>query len=152
MIAPTLDPSAASGNGVNPVDVGIKTATSPIVGSAGALLFGTNVGLAAQLGSSAIVVPSAVDVASVSLSGGHIEAQIDGDAYGQPTARVNYLNIYNVTSSVAAQVHNVLAGTLTLDVDGSRIDGQIDLQGSSGFGGPQVSSYYRASVSGTRSG
>jgi hypothetical protein len=88
--------------------------------------------------------------AQVSVDGGHLDVRLDGDALAQPTARINYLNIYNVTTSVVAQVHNVLAGTLVTDISARGISGEIRLQGSSGFDGPGISSYYTATFTGPR--
>jgi hypothetical protein len=152
VLVPTIDPTAATRNGVNPVDVGIKTAGSPIVGVAGALWFGTNLAVSAVIGSSPAVAASAVDVAFVSIAGGHVEVQLDGNVFGLPFARVNYLNIYNVQTSLLAQIHNVLGGRLVFDVTegGNAIRGAIELGGSSGFNGPAVSSVYAASFAGVR--
>jgi hypothetical protein len=154
VLVPTIDPTAATRNGVNAVDVGIKTAGSPIVGVAGALWFGTNLGISAVIGSSPAVGASAVDVAFVTAVGGHVEVVLDGNVFGLPFARVNYLNIYNVQTSLVAQIHNVLAGRVILDISdgGNSIRGTIELGGSSGFNGPTVSSVYAANFAGVRAG
>lgn len=57
VITPTIDtaPQATTNNGVNPVDVGIFTRASPLVGNAGALWFGTNTSLSAIKGSKLLI-------------------------------------------------------------------------------------------------
>jgi hypothetical protein len=152
VLAPTLDPTAATGNGANPVDVGIRTAGSPIVGVAGALWFGTNLGVSAIIGSSPAVGPAAVDIAFVAVANGRIEVVLDGNVFGLPFARVNYLNIFNVQTSVVAQIHNLLGGRIVVEVleGGRAVSGTIELAGSAGFGGPAASSAYTATFTGVR--
>ena len=155
VLVPTVDPTAATGNGVNPVVVGIKTASSPILGVAGALWFGTNLAVSAVIGSSPAVGASAIDVAFVAAAGNRVGVTLDGNVFGLPLARVNYLNIFNVQTSILAQIHNVLSGRLlVLDVTqgGAAVQGSIGLGGSSGFDGPTVTSLYAAHFTGVRAG
>jgi hypothetical protein len=152
IVSGPLDTQALTRNGVNAVDIGIKTTTSPIVGRAGALWFGTNTSMSALIGTSPAIGPSNIDVAVVTYDSATrtVTAQLDGNVFGSPFARVNYLNIYNLRSSIVAQIHNAFAGgmTLTFAPDGRSVTGQINLGGSSGFGGPNVSSAYVATFAG----
>ncbi len=65
-----------------------------------------------------------------------VNIQLDGNITGLPRARLNVLNIYNLTSGVTAQIHNILDGTIDISFDGENIQGAIDLGGCSGFQGP----------------
>jgi hypothetical protein len=95
-----------------------------------------------------------VDVAFVEQVGDAGVVRLDGDQFGQPTSRIDYLNIYNVTTSTVARVHNILSGEMTLELvdGGSSIQGSISVQGSSGSGGPGIGSFYSAEFTGTRIG
>lgn len=152
VIARGLDPTAATGNGVNPVDVGLKTESSPILGVTGALWFGSNVSLSAVLSTSGRLVPANVDVAFVTAANGAIGVTLDGNVFGTPFARVNYLNMYNVETSLVAQIHNVLAGTVTATVapDQQTVTAEFRLAGTSGFTGPTPTSHYTGVFTGTR--
>ncbi|MEM9610152.1 MAG: hypothetical protein AAGA99_22215 [Actinomycetota bacterium] len=156
VLVPTLDRSGISGNGVNVVDLGIRTDVSPIVGSAGALWFGTNTSVSAAIGTSPSVGASNVDVSIVEFDDATrtITAQLDGDAFGLPTARINYLNVFNLRISVLAQIYNAFAGTVTvtLSPDGSTVNGTIEIGGNSGFAGPGVTTAYFATFTGVRVG
>lgn len=148
----TIDTTNVANNGINPVDVGIKTAASPLSGSAGALWFATNTSLSAEIGSSAVIASSKVDVAYVSINGGKVTANVDGNAMGLPSARINYLNVFNAKSGLTAQIYNVLSGRVTASVTskGKSISGTIDLTGSSGFSSGAATTRYVATFSGKR--
>lgn len=136
-------------NGTNPVDIGIFTNVSPIIGAAGAIYFGTNTSLSSLVGSN--LAASAIDIAFVQVSqAGRIEIAVDGNAFGLPSSRLGTFNIYNLTSGVTAQIHNVLAGNIVINFNGNQVTGTINLGGSSGFAGPNITSEYRANFSGTR--
>lgn len=139
-------------NGVNPVEVGIFTNASPIVGAAGALYFGTNTALSREVGFRQGEI--GIDIAFVEVRGQRVRVTVDGNAFGLPAARLGTFNIYNLTSGVTAQIHNVLAGTIDVQFnDGAQtVNGTIQIGGSSGFGGPTVTSEYTASFTGTRAG
>lgn len=155
VVTPTidpLDPSLSTNNGVNPVDIGIFTDDSPIIGFAGALYFGTNTSLSSLVGSS--IGASAIDVAFVEVdqSAGRVIAAIDGDVFGLPNARLNTFNIFNARDSITTQIQSVLAGTVILEFsdNGNTIAGSITIGGSSGFGGVGITTEYTATFSGTR--
>jgi hypothetical protein len=77
--------------------------------------------------------------------------RVDGNIFGLPAARLNTFNMYNLTSGVIAQIHNVLGGQILIQFspDGQSVSGNIALLGSSGFGGPTPTSQYVATFSGT---
>ncbi len=149
-IVPTIADGTQQ-NGVNPVDVAIFTNQSPIVGAAGALYFATNTSLTSLIGSN--LGASAIDVAFVQVNQANrsVSIQIDGNVFGIPAARLNTLNIYNLTTGLFAQIHNILAGTVNFNLNGDQVQGTIELGGSSGFQGPSISSLYVANFRGTRS-
>lgn len=149
----TLDLTAATNNGINPVDVAIFTTASPIIGTAGALYFGTNTSLSALRGSN--LGASNIDIAFVEVTPDNtgIVITVDGNVFGLPNARLNTFNIYNITTDIiTAQIHNILAGTIQIQLspDGQSVGGTIALGGSSGFAGPGITSEYQATFSGTR--
>jgi hypothetical protein len=152
VIVPTIDPTDALNNGVNPIDIGIFTTTSPIIGNAGALYFGTNTSLSSLVGSNQGASALDITFVTVNNSVGQIGIQIDGNAFGLPSARLGTFNIFNLTDGVTAQIHNVLAGTVSLQLSngGQSIQGTIQLGGSSGFSGGNVTSLYSATFTGTR--
>ena len=152
VLTPTINPAPAL-NDVNPVDVGIfTTSASPLVGQAGALWFGTNTALAQQVGVRAGGV--GVDIAFVDFEAAtnQLFIAVDGNAFGLPAARLNAFNIFNVTTGLAAQIHNVLAGMIQMQfsADFSTVSGTISLGGNSGFAGPAVTSEYQAQFMGRR--
>jgi hypothetical protein len=154
VVVPTIDPQAIGvRNGPNPVDVAIITNASPLQGEAGALWFGTNTAFCSLVGcttgasaidTTIVVVDSARDTVTIT---------VDGDIFGQPTARLNIFNIFNIRTGVTAQIYNVLAGEITIQFAdrGRSVSGTIDLGGNSGFSGPAVTTEYSATFSGTRS-
>ena len=144
-------PDNTQNNGVNPVDVGIFTNPGPIVGQAGALYFGTNTSLSSIVGST--LGASAIDVAIVGVNQASrtVSIEVDGNAFGLPTARLNTFNIYNLTTGITAQIHNVLAGRIEMSFNGNEVQGTIQIGGSSGFTGPGITSNYIAGFTGTRS-
>jgi hypothetical protein len=147
-----FNPAPETNNGVNALDVGIFTITgNPFLGVAGALYFATNTSLSeAVIGTS--TAGSNLDLAFVTWAPTTSElfVALDGDSSGLPHARFGVLNIYNSTTSVTAQIHNILTGTVLLQFSNnfSNVAGNILFGGSSGFGGPFVSSEYRAAFSG----
>jgi hypothetical protein len=148
LVTAPYDDIGASQNDVNLVDIGVKTDTSPIVGVSGALWFGTNTSIMADLDLPVIVTAADVDIVTERVDGDVVYADVITSL-----APINTLNIYDVDSGQAvAQVNNVLTGTVSLrfNADGSAITGRVDLGGTSGQGGPTVSSEYHAALSGTR--
>lgn len=147
-----ITPANQTTNGENPFDIGIFTVeASPFVGVAGALYFATNTSLSEfYLGSAN--QGSALDLAFVDWdpSNRELVVVLDGDNSGLPSARFGVNNIYNLTSGITAQIHNILTGGVNIQFSGDFlvIGGSILLGGSSGFGGPFVSSGYQASFSG----
>jgi hypothetical protein len=139
-------------NGVNPVDVGIFTRSSPVEGNAGALWFGTNTSLASFKGSNLGVANIDLAFVDVKQNDGTVAMTVDGNAFSLPGARIATLNIYNVTTGSPAQVHNILTGTVNIRFlnGGQNITGEITLAGTPGFSGPAVSSNYQATFTGTR--
>jgi hypothetical protein len=150
----TINPAPEIDNGVNPIDVAIITdgnIASPLVGVAGALWFGTNTSLCVLV--SCTIGASGIDIAFVQVDAAarQVLITVDGNVFGLPAARLNTFNIYNVTSGVTAQIHNVLAGEVFIQFsnDDQSVSGTIALLGSSGFGGPTPTSQYVANFSGT---
>lgn len=154
VIIPTVDPQPIGvRNGPNPVDVAIITNASPLQGVAGALYFGTNTSFCSLVGCT--IGASAIDTTAVTADAtrGTVMITVDGDVFGQPTARLNVFNIFNIRTGVTAQIYHVLAGGITIQfADGAQsVSGTIDLGGNSGFSGPAVTTAYRATFRGTRS-
>lgn len=154
VIVPTVDPQAIGvRNGPNPVDVALITSASPVQGVAGALYFGTNTSFCSLVGCT--TGASAIDTTAVTADAtrGTVMITVDGDVFGQPTARLNVFNIFNVRTGVMAQIYNILAGGITIQFadGGQSVSGTIDLGGNSGFSGPAVTTEYRATFRGTRS-
>lgn len=150
----TINPTPEIDNGVNPIDVAIITdnnVASPLVGATGALWFGTNTSFCVLV--NCTIGASAIDTAYVQFdpTRGQVLITVDGNIFGLPAARLNTFNIYNVTSGIAAQVHNVLAGQVFIQFSnaGQTVAGTINLYGSSGFAGPNLTSQYVANFSGT---
>lgn len=130
----------------NPLDFGLFTEVSPIVGQAGALWFATNTAFCELVNCS---VSGIADLATVQAQ--RVEQGIEAVALANTgTTGYGTLNIYNLTSGVAAQVHHVMGGGVhfILDEEQEAIFGEIALDGSSGFGGPGVTSRYTAQFSG----
>jgi hypothetical protein len=77
---------------------------------------------------------------------------VDGNVFGLPTARLNIFNIFNIRSSVVAQIYHVLAGGALIQFSNGAqsVSGSILFGGSSGFSGPSVSTEYRATFTGVR--
>lgn len=139
-LSPTIAPTIPTTNGSNPIDVAIFTSPAVPLGTHGALSFGTNTSLAAVRGGAPA---SAVDIAFVTLSvgGSHLEAVVDGSALSFPGGRPGAFNVYGVASGA---IDEVVAGTVTVRLDGSgSMSGTIQLGGSSG-------SQYSATFSGSR--
>jgi hypothetical protein len=154
VVVPTVDPRAIGvRNGPNPVDVAIITADSPLQGVAGALWFGTNTSFCSLIGCT--TGASAIDTAVVMADArrGTVIITVDGDVFGQPTARLNVFNIFNIRTGLTAQIYHVLAGGITIQFTngGQSVSGTIDLGGNSGFSGPAVTTEYSATFRGTRS-
>jgi hypothetical protein len=150
----TINPAPEIDNGVNPIDVAIITdgnVANPLVGVAGALWFGTNTSFCVLV--NCTIGASGIDIAFVQVDtvSGQVLITVDGNVFGLPAARLNTFNIYNVTSGVTAQIHNVLGGEVFIQFssDGQSVSGRIALLGSSGFGGPTPTSQYVADFSGT---
>jgi hypothetical protein len=156
VVTPTIDTSEVVNNGVNPVDVGIFTTVSPIVGQAGALWFGTNTSLCSLVGcsngGSGIDIAFVDGIADPNAGTAEVNITVDGNAFGLPNARLATFNIYNLTTDLTAQIHNVLAGTVLLQITdgGQSVSGTINLGGNSGFDGPGITSEYLANFSGSR--
>ena len=152
LVVPTLDPKsgAYTRNGVNPRDLGIFTAVSPLAGTAGALWFGSNT----SLGPGGKTSASNVDVSIVTIdtATNRLQVEIDGTAFGLPNARNNSMNIYNTQSSIITQIQNVLAGGVIAQFSngGRNVTGRIQIGGSSGIQSGVLSSIYGADFSGTR--
>ena len=149
-LSPTLDPDALSGNGRNPVDVAIVTDVSPLVGNAGALWFGTNTSMCTVV--HCTIGASRVDVAHVTRTGNQISISVDGNAFALPAARLNTFNVYNLQTSLLTQIQNVYVGQIELTLGGNQINGTLLLNGSSGFGHPTPTTYYRATITGQAEG
>jgi hypothetical protein len=147
LVTAPYDAIGGSGNDTNIVDIGVKTDPDPSLGVSGALWFGTNTSIMADLGLPAIVSRADVDIVTERVDGDVVYADLI-----QQLAPINTLNIYNVDSGVGAQVNNILVGTVSVRFapDGSAITGRVDLGGTSGMGGPTVSSEYHAALSGSR--
>jgi len=152
ILTPPFNRAPETHNGVNPFDVGIfTTEANPFDGVAGALYFATNTSL-----SEAVIQTadqgSNLDLAFVDWDPDTRElfVALDGDNSGLPNARLGVLNIYNSTTGVTAQIHNILTGTVSMKFSNNDADvnGNILFGGSSGFGGPFVSSEYQAEFSG----
>ena len=153
VVAPPFDPRAIGVfNGPNPIDLGIFTDASPILGVAGALYFGSNTGFCRLIGCSTFA--SAIDTTFVAIDQrqGTVNVVVDGNVFGLNTARLSIFNIFNIRTSIVAQIYNVLAGGVALQFTngGQGISGNIVLGGSSGFGGAAVTTEYRATVNGRR--
>ena len=153
MLVPTIDPLAIGvRNGPNPVDVGIFTDVSPIIGNAGALYFGTNTAFCAVI--RCTTAASAIDTTFVAVNPaqGRVDITVDGNVFGLPAARLNIFNIFNARTSLVAQIYNILAGQIALQFGpgAQTVTGAIALGGSSGFTGPVVSTIYEATLTGVR--
>ena len=152
-VTPPLDPLALGvANGPNPCDLAVMTDASPLVGVAGALSFGTNTGFCVIVGCNTSA--SRLDIAFVTAdeAQGVVEAAVDGNVWGLPVARLGIFNIFNATSSVLAQVYQVLTGRVTASFGngGQAVSGQIALGGASGFSVGNVTTLYEASFTGVR--
>ena len=147
VVVATLNDSPEFDNGVNPVDVGLFTAeANPLLGTAGALYFVTNTSLAALVGA---IPGSNVDVTFVAIDEDTEKVSIVVD---EMQARLGVLNLYNVPSGLATQIHHVLAGTVSLQFspDAADVSGTIALSGNSGFSGPLPSAEYLATFRGVQ--
>ena len=91
-------------------------------------------------------------MAYVSIKSDKVTVKLDGNAMGLPSARINYLNVFNAKSDALAQIYNVLSGTVTARVTskGESISGTIELTGSSGFSSGASTTRYSATFSGKR--
>jgi len=154
VIVPTIDPQAIGvRNGPNPVDVALITTASPLQGVAGALWFGTNTSFCSLIGctTGASAIDTTVVVADATR--GTLMITVDGDVFGQPTARLNVFNIFNIRTGLTAQIYHTLAGGITIQFanGGQSVSGTIDLGGNSGFSGPAITTEYSATFRGSRS-
>lgn len=138
-------------NGVNPFDVSIVTNQPPTLGVKGALWFGTNTSLCVVV--RCTIGASGIDIAFVNYDPNRrlLTIQVDGNVFGLPAARLDTFNIYNITTGLTAQVHNILAGTIVVQFspDFRVIEGRMQLLGSSGFQGPTPTSSYVAGFRGS---
>lgn len=154
VIVPTQDPGSeyTVQNGINIVDIGIFTNANPLLGVAGALYFGSNTALCQFLGCNTSA--SAIDVSYVNFDSVNqkLEVVLDGNAFGLPASRFAVFNIYNLRTSLVTQIQHILAGAVTIDFknEGKTVSGTIELGGSSGFGGPNITTQYLAYFEGTQ--
>jgi hypothetical protein len=152
-VLPSIDPAAVGvRNGPNPVDIAIFTDSSPILGTAGALYFGTNTSFCQFIGCRLGL--TAVDTSFVTVDPGQglVNVVVDGNVFGLPTARLNTFNIFNARTSIVAQIYNIIAGQMALQfgAGGQTIRGAIALGGTSGFSTGFVTTVYQAQLSGVR--
>ena len=150
-IFPTIEIVPITNNGINPRDVAIITNVSPILGTAGALWFGTNTSTCSLVNCQS--AQSMIDVAIVETDENKNEIIVNLDSNFIATrARLSTFNIYNLTSNILAQVHNILAGGMAMQFrdNANTVIGVIRLLGSSGFAGPFPTSEYNATFVGTR--
>ncbi len=151
LVTAPYDAIGGSNNDINVVDIGVKTDTSPLVGISGALWFGTNTSIMADLNLGVIPNAASVDIVSERVEEDVLYADVIMEL-----SPINTLNLYNVDTADAngagAQLNNILVGTVSIRFapDGSAIAGRIDVGGTSGMGGPTVSSEYHADLSGAR--
>lgn len=153
MIVPTIDPAAFGvSNGPNPIDVGIFTDPSPIVGVAGALYFGTNTSLCGVIGCNTRFSALDTTFVTVNPAQGSVNIVVDGNLFGLTAARLNIFNIFNARTSLLAQIYHVLTGQVVLQFgNGAQtVAGSLALGGSSGFSGPYVTTVYQATLTGVR--
>jgi hypothetical protein len=142
----TPDPQTT--NGPNPADIGFFTLdpANPFLGVAGALYFATNTSL------SEAVIPTTTQGSGIDLAFVAWEptTQVLSVAVDETRARLGVLNIFNATTGVTAQIHNVLAGMVEMQFSPNfaNVGGTILLGGSSGFAGPGMGSEYQAQFSG----
>ncbi len=141
-LVPTVDPTNASTNGPNPVEVAIFTSASAAAGTNGALDFGTNTSLASIRAGHAAANATDVAFVTVDTGVGRVEAVLDRDVLASPDAFSGTFNVYGVASG---GIDDIVGGTVTARVDasGQSISGTIQLGGSTG-------SQYSATFSGTR--
>jgi hypothetical protein len=143
--------AVGASNDINVVDIGVKTDTSPLDGHSGALWFGTNTSIMGDLDLGVIPNGASVDIVSE-----RVEADVIYADVIMELSRLNTLNLYNVDTAdengSGAQINNILVGTVSIRFapDGSAIAGRIDVGGTSGMGGPTMSSEYHAALSGAR--
>ncbi len=151
LVTAPYDAVGGSNNDVNVIDIGVKTDTSPLVGISGALWFGTNTSIMADLDLGVIPNGGSVDIVSERVEEDVIYADVIMEL-----SPINTMNLYNVDTAdehgAGAQLNNILVGTVSIRFapDGSAIAGRIDVGGTSGTGGPTVSSEYHAALSGSR--
>jgi hypothetical protein len=141
-LVPAVDPTNASTNGPNPVEVAIFTSASATAGTNGALDFGTNTSLASIRAGHAAASATDVAFVTVDTGAGRVEAVLDRDALALPGALSGTFNVYGVASG---GTDDIVGGTVTVRVDasGQSTSGTIQLGGSTG-------SQYSATFSGTR--
>jgi hypothetical protein len=151
LVTAPYDAIGGSNNDVNLIDIGVKTDTSPLVGVSGALWFGTNTSIMGDLDLGVIPNGGSVDIVSERVEDDVVYADVIMEL-----SPVNTLNLFNVDTADAngggAQINNVLTGTVSIRfaADGSSIAGRVDVGGTSGMGGPTVSSEYHAALAGSR--
>jgi hypothetical protein len=153
VVRPTVATSSTpSTNGVNPVEIGIFTKSSPVEGNAGALWLGTNTSLASFKGSNLGVANIDVAFVDAKQNEGTIAISVDGNALGMPNARFDTLNVYNVATGSPVQIHSILTGAVNIRFlnGGQNITGEITLAGFPGFNGSAIPSNYQATFTGTR--
>ncbi len=128
--------SSQTTNGVNPLDLGLFTydPANPFLGVAGALYFATNTALSEAVIETA-ARGSAIDLAFVAWDPNTRTLSV---ALDEINARLGVLNIFNATTGVTAQVHNILAGTVELQFSDSfqSFSGAILLGAARALGAP----------------
>lgn len=151
LVTAPYDAIGGSNNDINVVDIGVKSDTSPLEGHSGALWFGTNTSIMSDLDLGVIPNGASVDIVSERVEEDVVYADVIVEL-----SRINTLNLYNVDTAdvngAGAQINNILVGTISIRFapDGSAIAGRIDVGGTSGMGGPTVSSEYHAALAGSR--
>jgi hypothetical protein len=153
VVAYPYDAIGGSGNDVNLIDIGIRTSQSPLVGFPGALWFGTNTSIAEDLQIPVILSGQDVDIVTERREDDVVYADLIDGLWTSLTP-TNQFNLFNVSADQFGQfqIHYLITGTVSVrfSAGGSSITGRIDLGGTSGQGGPTVSSEYHAAITGER--
>lgn len=138
VVTPTMDYTNASGNGVNPLEIGIFSGNPSLSPSTGAIQFATNTWM---LGS-----PTKLDVSYVTVNSaaGTVDIQMD-----PRLSRGSVYELFNASSGQTANVYAISAGNVHLSFQngGNTISGTAYFQGQGFLYGNAT---YLASISGTR--